>query len=316
VLALIRDFLSALARLASGPRRNGRAAQKPHHLSFWEWCQVVIEVWRALYRNRLFLVAAGVAFFILLALFPALSALVAVWSLFADPRAVTQAIGDLAFVLPPGAAEILKSQTELVAAGAQHDLTFYIAFSILVSVWSANAGMKALIEALNHIYGVEETRNFVVYNLLSLLFTFGAFAVFIATMLFLVAVPIALAWANFRGGVVDLLAVIRWPTLFAVTVVFLTLLNRFGPCHARQKARWSLWGSTLGAFMWLAVSAAFSWYVGHVGNLAATYGSLAAIAGLMTWLWLSALVVLLGVELNAELELRTRQEVDADERFK
>ena len=152
------------------------------------------------------------------------------------------------------------------------------------SIWSANAGMKSMFEALNLIYGLEERRNFFVLNLHSLLFTFGAFAVFIVTLMFLVAAPIALAWTKYRGVIADALDLIRWPTLFVVTVAFLVLLNRFGPSHDRHKARWSLWGSTLGAFMWLAVSAGFSWYVGHVGNLAATYGSLAAIAGLMTWM--------------------------------
>ena len=280
-------------------------AEKPHLLTRHGWSEVVVKIWEETARDRLMLVAAGVAFFTLLAIFPGLSAIVAIWSLFGDPQRLAGAIGDIAFVLPPGAVELLQHQAELVAAQGRRDLTLFIGASILISIWSANAGMKSMFDAMNIIYDEEEKRTFVVLNFESLLFTLGAFAIFTATFLFLVAVPVVFAWANARIWFFEFLAVVRWPALFAITVAFLTLLNRYGPSRARERARWSVWGSTLGAFMWLAVSAVFSWYVADVGNLAATYGSLAAIAGLMTWLWLSALVILVGVELNAELERRT-----------
>ena len=280
-------------------------AEKPQHLTRQGWGEVVVKLWEETARDRLMLVAAGVAFFTLLAIFPALSAIVAVWSLFGDPQKLAGAIGDIAFILPPGGVELLQHQAELVAAQGQRDLTVLIAASILISIWSANAGMKSMFEAMNIIYREDEKRSFIALNFWSLLFTLGAFAIFIATFLFLVAVPIVFAWADLRSWWIEFLAVTRWPALFAITVAFLTLLNRYGPSRARDRARWSVWGSTLGAFMWLAVSVVFSIYVADVGNLAATYGSLAAIAGLMTWLWLSALVILVGVELNAELERRT-----------
>ncbi len=336
VLTLLRDKASALARkLASSgadavfrakggveaalkreapapplpPPEPGRLhlAEKPHLLSRHGWGEVAIKIWEELYRDRLFLVAAGVAFFTMLAIFPGLSALVAVWSLFGDPQSVADTIGELAFMLPPGGVDLLRNQAELVAASGRHDLGLFIAASILVSTWSANAGMKSMFEAMNIIYGENEKRGFFALNFRSLLFTLGAAAIFVATLLFLVAVPIALAWVNLRGGYLNLLAVVRWPALLAVTAAFLTLLNRYGPSRPRERARWSVWGSTLGAFMWLAVSAMLSFYMGHISNFTATYGSLAAIAGLMTWLWLSALVILIGVELNAELEHRTER---------
>ena len=289
------------------PLEPGRRhlTEKPHHLTLHGWGEVAWKIWEELFRDRLFLVAAGVAFFTLLAIFPALSALVAVWSLFGDPQRVASAVSDLAFILPPGGIDLLRGQADLVAANGRHDLTVFIVLSILVSTWSANAGMKSVFEAMNIIYNEDEKRSFLALNLQSLLFTLGAAAIFLATIGFVVVVPVVLAWFNLREGFLPLLAILRWPALFLITVVFLTLLNRYGPSRRREQARWSVWGSTLGAFMWLAVSLLFSFYVGRIANFTATYGSLAAIAGLMTWLWLSALVILIGVELTAELEHRS-----------
>ncbi len=301
---------------ASPPPEPGRShfAEKPQHLTLSGWREVGLKLWTEIARDRLMLVAAGVSFFTLLAIFPALSALVAIWSLFGDPKRVADSIGDLAFMLPPGGVELLRHQAEQVAASGQHDLTLFIGASILISLWSANAGMKSMFDAMNIIYGEDEKRSFVALNVRSLLFTLGALAIFLVTFLILVAAPVAFAWINLRDGFFLLFALVRWPALLAITIVFLTLLNRYGPSRARERARWSVWGSTLGAFMWLAVSVLFSFYVGHVGNLAATYGSLAAIAGLMTWLWLSALMILVGVELNAELEHRTERWLEEERR--
>lgn len=300
------------------PPEPGRLhlAEKPHLLSLVGWREVAVKIWEETARDRLFLVAAGVAFFTMLAIFPALSALVAVWSLFGDPRTVADAVTGMAFILPPGGAELMRGQAELVAAGGRQDLTLFILVSIAISVWSANAGMKSMFDAMNIIYNEDEKRGFFALNLRSLLFTSGALAIFLATFLFLVAVPAALAAVSWRGGILAVLDLLRWPALFAITVAFLILLNRYGPSRAASRSRWSLWGSTLGALMWLAVSMVFSYYVGHIANLTATYGSLAAIAGLMTWLWISALVILMGVELNAELERRTQSWEDDQARRK
>ncbi len=297
-----------LAPLAPDPEPEpGRRhlAEKPQLLSRQGWGEVAYKIWQEVVRDRLFLVAAGVAFFTLLAIFPALSALVAVWSLFGDPKWVVDNITDFAFILPPGGADLVRSQVELVAAGGRRDLSLYIAVTILISVWSANSGMKSIFDAMNLIYNEDEKRSFVALNARSLLFTLGAFAIFLVTAAVLIVVPILVTPARLDGSFLAVVNFARWPLLLVITVAFLTLLNRYGPCRPAGRTRWSVWGSTLGACMWLAVSAVFSFYVGHIADLAATYGSLAAIAGLMTWLWLSALVMLIGIELNAELEHRT-----------
>lgn len=291
----------------AAPPEPGRLhfAEKPHLLGLPGWGEVALKVWSESSRDRLFLVAAGVAFFTLLALFPALSALIAVWSLFGDPAKAIAALGEIAFILPPGGVDLMRNQAELVGASGRGNLTTYITFGIGISIWSANAGMKSMFDAMNIIYDEEEKRGFFALNFRSLLFTLGALAVFLASLAVIVAVPVALAWLNMSTDLMFMVAFVRWPALLAITIVFLTLLNRYGPSRPPQRSRWSLWGSTLGACMWLTISLLFSFYVGHIANLTATYGSLAVIAGLMTWLWLSALVILVGIELNAELERRS-----------
>lgn len=291
---------------ALAPVDPGRTqvAEKPHQLSRRGWGEVVLIIWDKIATNRLFLVAAGVAFYVMLSIVPAITALVWVFGLFADPAFIAGHLEDIAFLLPKEALAIIRSQVEAIAGG-NSTFTSVVALTMLIAFWSANAGMKAMIDAMNLIYSVDEKRSFLVLNMHSMLFTLGALAIFISTLGLLVVVPLILAFAELDSYFQTILAYARWPALLVITIVFLTLLNRYGPSRHYSKARWPVWGSTLGAIMWLGVSLAFSFYVERIGNLAATYGSLAAIIGLMLWLWLSALVVLIGVELNAELEHRT-----------
>jgi membrane protein len=285
-------------------------AEKPYHLPLRGWGEVALIIWDKIATNRLFLVAAGVAFYVMLSLFPAISALVWVFGLFADPAVIAGHLNEIAFLLPKEALTIISSQVNSIAGG-KSQLTPLVALTILIAFWSANAGMKAMIDAMNLIYDTDEKRSFVVLNFHSMLFTLGALGIFLATLGLLVVIPLILAFVDLGGYFNQLFFYARWPSLLVVTIIFLTFLNRYGPSRHYTKSRWPVWGSTLGAIMWLGVSLGFSFYVERIGNLAATYGSLAAIIGLMLWLWLSALVVLIGTELTAELERRTlRWEAD------
>ncbi|MGE3245008.1 MAG: YihY/virulence factor BrkB family protein [Beijerinckiaceae bacterium] len=288
------------------PQEPGRAhnAEKPQQLGRAGWWEVALMVWAEIESDRLLLVAAGVAFYVMLSIFPAVTALVWFFGLFADAGDVSRLLGDIAFLLPPGALEIIRGQVDAIASH-RSGFSLYAAATLLIALWSANAGMKSMIDAMNLIYDEPERRSFIKLNMHSLLFTLGALAIFLATMGLLVGVPLVLAFVNLGAYFEKMFYYLRWPALLLITILFLTALNRWGPSRHPSKARWAVWGSTLGALMWLAVSLAFSFYVSRIGNLAATYGSLAAIIGLMLWLWLSALVVLVGIELNAELERRT-----------
>ena len=296
---------------APDPARRHTAA-RPQALTLVGWWEVACLIYTEIFRDRLMLVAAGVAFYVMLSIFPALSALIWFYGLFADPAQVVSHIQSLAFLLPKGALDVIQQQAMAIASTGRSSMNTLIIVSTLVAMWSANAGMKAMFEAMNIIYGEEEKRSIVALNIRSMLFTLGALAIFLATLAVLVLAPLLLAFVHLEGTFAMGFVIMRWPMLYAITVVFLILLNRYGPSRSPARARWAIWGSALGAALWLAVSVAFSWYVEHISNLAATYGSIAAMVGLMSWLWLSALVILVGIELNHELELRTQRWEDEE----
>lgn len=318
MLGKLKSFLQSVGTVPAPPEpppEPGRlhVAEKPHLLSLRGWGEVAVMVWREIERDRLMLVAAGVAFYVMLSIFPAVTAMVWFFGLFADPAVIGKMLDDIAFMLPSGGLTIVKEQAVAIASN-RGKISPLVIVTLLVAIWSANAGMKAMIDAMNLIYKEDERRSFFVLNVHSMLFTLGAAGIFLATMGLLVALPIAFSLVNMGAYYKGLLYYLRWPGLLAITIVFLTLLNRYGPSRRPSKARWAVWGSTLGALMWLAVSWGFSFYVERIGNLSATYGSLAAIIGLMLWLWLSALVILIGIELNAELERRTERWIEAARR--
>lgn len=286
------------------PSRQHVAA-RPQAMSRHGWRETALIVWDKIFLDRLFLIAAGVAFYVMLSIFPAMTVLVWTFALFANPAQLVDTLADMAFVLPADVLGVIRQQAEAVAAHGIAGSGHLVVLTALFAVWSANAGMKAMIDAMNIIYGQDEKRSFLALNIRSLLFTLGALAVFLATLTALLLTPRLLAFAGFADFSKSLFVLLRWPLLLVLTVVFLVPLNRYGPSRPAAQARWALWGSVWGAVMWLLVSAAFTIYVERLSNLAAFYGSLAAIAGLMLWLWLSALVVLIGIELNHELELRT-----------
>ena len=287
-------------------------AERPQGLSLKGWWEVTLLVIDQVNRDRLMLVAAGVAFYVILSIFPALTVLIWLYGFVADPAAIVSQIQDIAFLLPQGALDIIQQQARAIASTGRSSINTLIVTSLLIAVWSANAGMKSMFDAMNIIYAEEEKRSILVYNAYSMLFTLGALAIFLATLAVLVLVPIVLSYVNLQGNFARVFIVLRWPMLYAITVVYLIFLNRYGPSRSASRARWAIWGSALGAALWLAVSVGFSWYVEHLSNLAATYGSIAAIAGLMLWLWLSALVILAGMELNHELEQRTARWEDEE----
>lgn len=294
-----------LPRAPSEPVQRSLRASHPGALGFRGWWEVLRNVYVEVFRDRLMLIAAGVAFYVLLSVFPALSVVIWAYGLFADPARIVAQIQNLDFLLPPGAFDIIQQQAKAIAATGPSGMSFIIVGGVLLALWSANAAMKAMFEAMNIIYREDEKRSIFTLNVESMVFTMGAFAIFLATLAVLIIAPLLLAYVNLEGVFAKSFVVLRWPLLYAVTVVYLVLLGRYGPCMPPERARWALWGACIGAGLWIGVSLAFSWYVQHVANLAATYGSLAALAGLMLWLWLSSLAILIGMEFNRELEAHT-----------
>jgi membrane protein len=277
-----------------------KPASSPTDLSRRGWMAIVRRTFKEFNEDRIPAVAAGSAFFAILSIFPALAVFVSLYGLVGDLGAAQHQIAALQGVLPAGGVTVIGDQMTRLAATPRADLgvTFFV--SLLVSVWSANAGMKGLIAGLNVAYEVPERRNFFVLNLVSLLFTSGAILFAIVSMAVIVAVPGVLAWLHLQE--LQGISLLRWPVMLVVTAFLLSVLYRYGPSRRGARWRWITPGGVLAAVLWMAMSLAFSAYVGRFGNYDKTYGSLGAIVGFMTWIWLSLIVVLLGAEFNAEIE--------------
>ena len=247
-------------------------------------------------------IAAGVTFFVLLAIFPAIAALVSVYGLFADPSTIRLHLDELSTLLPGGAIEIVGDQLTRVASGATSTLGVTFLFTLALSLWSANAGMKALFDSLNIVYDVEERRGLIKLNAVSLVFTAGALLVLLLALGAIVVLPAVMNYLGLEsvGGTIIMLA--RWPALYMLVVLALAIIYRFGPDREHAQWHWITWGSALAALAWIAASLLFSWYAANFGSYNTTYGSLGAAVGFMTWIWISNMVILGGAEIDAVLE--------------
>jgi membrane protein len=267
------------------------------------WLQVLQLSVGAFSRDRIPAAAAAVTFYFLLALFPALSAFASLYGLVANLHDAERQIAALRGLLPGGAISVLGDALTRLTATDHGALSLAFAVSLVVSIWSSNAGVKALIDGLNVAYGAHERRGFVKLTLVSLGFTVGIIAAAIVGMILLAAAPSVLVRLGLRGFAG--LGLWRWPILLGAAGVFVSTLYRFGPCRPRARWRWVTPGGCIAVVGWAAVSALFSWYVGAFGHYDRTYGSLGAIVGFLTWVWLSTMVLLYGAELNAAADRRS-----------
>lgn len=256
-------------------------------------------------NDHVMLVAAGVTFYALLALFPALAAIVSVYGLFADPATLQDHLAGLEGILPGGALSIIRDQFEALAANGASSLGFAFALGLATSLWSANAGVKAIFEALNIAYEEQEERGFVRLTLVALCFTVGGLMFVAFALVALIGLPIVLAAIPLGDTLETMLSLLRWPALLIAVAVLIALLYRYGPSREPAEWRWVSWGSGAAAILWVLFSALFSWYASNFGSYDATYGSLGAVIGFMTWIWISTIVVIICAELNSELEHQT-----------
>lgn len=298
---------TAALRAAREPGR-GREADTPSEIPARGWKDILLRIYENLSEHRVIAIAAGVTFYILLAIFPAIAAMVSTYGLFADAKTISGHIASLATLLPGGALDIVSEQIARLTAqpSAKLGLTFF--FGLAISLWSANAGMKALFDALNIVYGEKEKRSFIKLNLVSLTFTAGGLLFTLIAIGVVVALPIALEFVGLGRATELLIKIGRWPVMFLVVALAIALIYRYGPSRDTPKWRWISWGSALAAFLWIVVSILFSWYAVNFGSYDKTYGSLGAAIGFMTWIWISTIVVLLGAELDAEMEHQTARD--------
>jgi membrane protein len=267
-----------------------------------DWKEIAKRVFKALGDDRLLAVAAGVVFYGLLAFFPAITALVSIYGLIADPATIREHLSLAGGILPAGAVDILREQVERILQKGSGQLSFGFVAGTLFAIWSANAGVKAMLDALNVIYNVPETRNFIRLNAVSLAFTLGAIGMLLLALGAVVVFPLALSFVGLGrwSGIIASLG--RWPLLFAGVILALAVLYRFGPAPHGARWRWITPGSGMAGVLWVLGSAALSYYLANFANYDATYGSLGAVIGFMTWMWMSSIVILLGAQLNDTLD--------------
>ena len=282
---------------------RGRLAEHPHHIPRKGWTDIVWRVAMGYFGDRVGFVAGGVTFFILLSLFPTLAAFVTIYGLFADPADAWGRLSFLYAFLPANVVQFLGDEMARLAGNSNSQLTFTLVWTLALSLWIANNGIKTLFYGLNLAYHEVEKRNIVTYNLLCMAFTVsGLLAVMISAGL-VVGVPIFLA----LFGLADewaYLAPLRWPLLFVGYAAALTLIYRTGPCRARARWRWLTPGAVFAAVLSVALSFVFSWYLTNFVRTD-SYGPLAAIMGFLLWTWLSVQIILMGAKLNAEIEHQT-----------
>jgi membrane protein len=269
------------------------------------WKEIAVGVGRSIGEDRVLALAAGATFYAMLALSPALAAGVSLYSLFADARRIAEALAALAGVLPSGALDVIRDQLTRLAAKPTSALGVTFLVSLGVSLWSANAGTKAVLDALNVVYGIREKRGFVKLNLVSLTFTFGTILFALLAFAATIVLPVALDFLGLQAVTQALLQLARWPLLFAAVCLALGVLYHWGPSRAHGKWRWATVGSIIAATLWLVVSVLFSWYAANFAKYNETYGSLGAIVASMMWVWLSTVAVLLGGEVDEQIEKQT-----------
>lgn len=286
----------------------GRLANAPASIPWRGWKQVLRRTLAEMISDRMSLAAAGCAFWATLALFPALSTLISVYGLAFDPATVEPQMQVLARLLPPAAFSLIGARVHQLVSQPPGTLTFSLVLSFLIALYSATTGTKSILAALNLAYEETEARSIVRYQLTALGMTLCAVLAAVVGIAVLVLLPLALNFLELPGNQKVLAQLASLGVLLVFVVLALSLLYRFGPSRSRAAWRWVTPGSLVATLMWFLASAAFSYYVGNWASYDATYGPLGAVAGVMMWFWVTVYAVLLGAELNSELELQTARD--------
>jgi membrane protein len=289
--------------------QQGRQAEAPQQIPPRGWMAIAKRTAKEVKADQVPLLSAGVAFYALLALFPAIIAGVSIYGLVADPTTVRDQIANLTKLLSPETADLVGKQLTEVTSGAGGALGLATVIGILTALWSASSGMKALVTGVNLAYDETETRKFVKLRGLALLLTLGAMVLMGVALATIIGyppiadtLPTALRW---------LVAIVRFVILGGLLVVGLAVLYRYAPDRDQPKWTWVSWGSGIAALLWVLATIGFALYANFFGNYNKTYGALAGVIILMFWLFLSAFVVLVGAELNTEMELQTAKDTTA-----
>jgi len=288
---------------------RGRDAAAPWHIPWRGWRDVWVRVWQESSRDNLSLIAAGMAFYAMLSLAPALAVIISVYGLVNSPEDLQYQLTVISSYLPAEAQALIEEQLLELVSTRDMRLGWGIAASAGVSLWSSSRAMKSLFGGLNAVYEELETRGWFWLAVQSVGFTLAGLLVLILTILGIPILHSLLEYLPLSDAVAILGQVLSWFLVSSIVLVGLAILYRYGPSRRRAQWRWVSVGALVAWFTWITASAGFSWYVTHFDSYQKTYGALGAVAILLMWFYVSAYAVLIGAELNAELEHQT--EIDS-----
>jgi membrane protein len=304
----VRDIAADAHRPSAAPAAATAGGEPTAPISpSRRWQDIALAVFEGISADRIFLVAAGVTFYAILALFPGIGAIVSIYGLFANPNTIAGHIDTLTTFAPGGAVDVLHGELHRLTSQSGTTLGVGFVVSVAIGLWFSNSGMTGLFDALNAVYEKKEQRSLPKYYATTLTFTAGAIVLVLIAVAIIVAVPVVLNFIPNASVTAILLEIVRWPLILLLVGGAIAIAYRYAPCREVPQWRWILASAGAAGLAWLAVSALFSWYVSNFGSYNKTYGSLGAIFGFMTWMWLSMVVVLIGAKLNSELEKRFRQ---------
>jgi membrane protein len=303
-------------RLSSSPDQAGaqtdatagRHATHPAHIPWRGWWQVIRRTYREITSDRISLVAAGCAFYATLALFPAITMLISIYGLVFDPATVEPQLQVIREFLPPAAFTLIADRVHTLVSRGNATLGFSLLISTAIALWSSSTGTKSLLSALNMAYEEQEGRSFLRFQAVGLLMTLCGILGAIIALIILVFLPLAIEFIGLDAYGKALLQIVSFLVLVAFVMSSFSVLYYFGPSRQSAKWQWITPGSVTATVLWLVASGLLSLYVAHIASYDASYGPIGAVVGVMMWFWVSAYAVLLGAELNAELELQTYED--------
>ncbi len=280
----------------------------PLDVSWRGWCSASNRAFWQMLSGRMSLVSAGCAFYATLALFPAISMMVFLYGLMFDPVTVEPQLRQIRDLVPPSVFALIDARVIDLVQRPHGSLGIGLAVSTAITLWSATTGTKAMLSALNVAYNEEESRSILRFQLTALAMTLCAILAAVVTIAVLVVVPVLVSFIGLSDHSRIVVQATGFLVLVAAVLLSLAVLYRFGPSGHRANWQWVTPGSVVATLLWLVTSILFSLYVGRLASYDATYGPLAAAIGVMMWFWVSVYVVLLGAQLNSELELQTMRD--------
>jgi membrane protein len=309
-LGQLKRDLHVLVQRRGDPAPNpqedrGRSATSPHQIPMPGWKDIAVRSWAEVSENNIFLAAGGVTYAVLVALFPGLAALVSIYGLLLDPSQVEKQVAAMSQVLPPESAQMIGDELQKLVSASQGSLSISAGVALAFALWSASRGMSGMLSALNIAYDEKETRSFIRVNLVAIMLTVATLIGGTLIIALVGVLPAALQFIGLESSTQWLLLLLEWPLLIAVVMAGLAALYRYAPDRHPPRWRWVSPGAIVATLLWLLGSVAFTVYVSHFNSYDKTYGSLGGVVVMLTWLYLSAFVALLGAVINAQSERQT-----------